>query len=230
MDEQDDDWDPGDRYAPDWSEIRDERVRRAVRSVPRAAFVPARLRRWANRDAPLPIGYEQTISQPFIVALMTQALSVQPGERVLEIGTGSGFQTAVLCELAAVEGRPKGETVYSVERYQRLAQSAQARLHRLGYYPAVLWGDGALGWPQGGLFDAIMVTAAPRALPRPLWEQLAEGGRMVIPVGDLPENQYLWLLRKHNAGMVSRRLGAVRFVPLVSPVLDEPGQRMAIAT
>ncbi|MEX1019214.1 MAG: protein-L-isoaspartate(D-aspartate) O-methyltransferase [Litorilinea sp.] len=219
---------PTGHAAPDWSDIRDVRVLHALEVVPRAAFVPYHLRRWAMRDAPLPIGCKQTISQPYIVAKMTQALNLAPGESVLEIGTGSGFQTAILCELTAVAGRTKGEGVYSLERYSSLAQKAEARLQRLSYFPAVLWGDGARGWPEARQFDAIMVTAAPKALPRPLWHQLREGGRMVIPIGGDAEMQLLWLLRKVGERVVGSRLGAVRFVPLISPILDDPAQCVAL--
>jgi protein-L-isoaspartate(D-aspartate) O-methyltransferase len=209
-----------------WREITDRRVLAAFERVPREAFVPHNLRRWANRDAPLPIGYGQTISQPFVVAVMSQALGLESGERVLEIGAGSGFQTAILCELTAVEGKPKGETVYTVERFARLAQQAQTRLVAQGYFASVHVGDGALGWPEHAPYDAILVTAAAWALPLPLWSQLREGGRMVIPIGPQGGDQQLWRLRKVKDQIVGERLGAVRFVPLLSPVLDDPDSRV----
>lgn len=218
---------PGDKPRA-WVDIHDPRVLEAFARVKREAFVPRHLQRWAHRDAPLPIGYNQTISQPYVVAVMTQALGLQPGERVLEVGTGSGFQTAILCELVQAAGAQIGATVYSVERFGGLAKKAQARLNALGYFPHIRSGDGALGWPDAETFDAILVTAAPVALPRPLWEQLRDGGRMVIPVGPLEGEQQLWRLRKERARVLGTRLGAVRFVPLISPVLANPEQRIEL--
>jgi protein-L-isoaspartate(D-aspartate) O-methyltransferase len=211
-------------WAEDWPEIHDERVRAAFARVPRGEFVDERLRRWATRDAPLPIGEGQTISQPFVVALMTQALALGPGDHVLEIGTGSGFQTAILCELTAEPGLPLGHTVWSIERYVALAARAAELLHRLGYAPHLMVADGAAGWSEGAPYDAIIVTAAARAVPRPLWDQLIEGGRMVIPVGDDPDDQLLWLVRREEGRPLAVSLGAVRFVPLVSSILDDPTQ------
>jgi protein-L-isoaspartate(D-aspartate) O-methyltransferase len=211
-------------WADEWPEIRDHRVRAAFARVPREEFVDEPIRRWAGRDAPLPIGEGQTISQPFVVALMTQALGLSPGDRVLEVGTGSGFQTAILCELTAEPGLPAGHTVWSVERYAALAQRASAVLMRLGYRPHISVGDGARGWSEGALYHAIIVTAAAKAVPRPLVSQLLEGGRLVIPVGATPESQTLWLLLREPGRLVRRSLGPVRFVPLVSPVLDDPTQ------
>lgn len=205
-----------------WPEIHDGRVRQAFDRVPRAEFVAEEMRAWAEIDAALPIGEGQTISQPFVVALMTQALRLEPGTRVLEIGTGSGYQTAILCELTRRVGEVPGASVWSVERFPSLAQDAVARLNRLGYFPHVQVGDGATGWPEAGPFAAIMVTAAATALPRPLWEQLADGGRMVIPVGRTEQSQMLWLITRHGRRRVLEQLGAVRFVPLVSPILRDP--------
>lgn len=207
-----------------WPEITDPRVRAAFLRVPRSAFIPEQFRKWAAYDTALPIGAGQTISQPFVVALMTQALALQPGQRVLEIGTGSGFQTAILCELTAVGGEPLGARVWSVERYANLAETALATLHGLGYFPHVRVGDGAAGWEEAAPFDAIIVTAGATALPLPLWRQLGEGGRMVIPVGMSADEQMLWLLARERGKMVRRSLGPVRFVPLVSPILDDPAQ------
>jgi protein-L-isoaspartate(D-aspartate) O-methyltransferase len=140
-------------WSKQWPEITDERVRRAFSKVARSAFVPAEWRDYADRDEPLPIGEGQTISQPYVVALMTQAIRLQPGERVLEIGTGSGFQTALLCELAWQEGAALGETVYSLERFPSLLLSASTTLTRLGYAPHLRQGDGAAGWPDAAPFE-----------------------------------------------------------------------------
>ncbi len=205
-----------------WPEISDARVRAAFGRVSREDFVRGEFRRYADRDAPLPIGEGQTISQPFVVALMLQELNVQPGEKVLEIGAGSGFQTALLCELAAQPDAPHGATVYAIERSSALAQQAQTVLADLGYSPHLRVGDGALGWPEAAPYDAIVVSAAAEHVPRPLWEQLADGGRMILPIGPEWEGQDLWLIRKHNSSMTIKRMGGVRFVPLISPVLDNP--------
>jgi protein-L-isoaspartate(D-aspartate) O-methyltransferase len=209
-------------WSKQWPEITDERVRRAFSKVARSAFVPAEWRDYADRDEPLPIGEGQTISQPYVVALMTQAIRLQPGERVLEIGTGSGFQTALLCELAWQEGAALGETVYSLERFPSLLLSASTTLTRLGYAPHLRQGDGAAGWPDAAPFDAIIASAAAAHVPLALWQQLAEGGRLCIPVGGQFDEQWLWLLRKQHGAMQRVSLGPVRFVPLVSPLLDDP--------
>lgn len=211
-----------------WPEITDERVRAAFGRVDRAQFVLDEWRQWSDRDAPLPIGQGQTISQPFVVALMTQALGLVPGNRVLEIGTGSGYQTAILCELTAVEGEPKGVQVYSVERHADLSLRAGATLHAAGYHPQLTVRDGAAGWPEKAPFDAIMLTAAPVVLPRPLWDQLAEDGRLVAPIGKAGQEQVLWRIEKRGDEMATRNLGAVRFVPLVSPILADPAMRVSI--
>jgi protein-L-isoaspartate(D-aspartate) O-methyltransferase len=214
-------------WARSWPEITDERVLAAFAAVPREAFIPDHLRRWADRDAPLPIGEGQTISQPFVVALMAQALALKPGDKVLEIGAGSGFQTAILCEITAEEGQTPGHTVYSVERFATLAERAEKVLHRLGYYPHLRVGDGAAGWPEAAPFDGVILSAAPAWLPRPLWEQLAEGGRLVAPIGPTAYGQVLWVIRKEGGRMRPKSLGPVRFVPLVSPLLDDPAQRIS---
>lgn len=213
-------------WAEQWPEINDVRVRQAFARIDRAHFVPTELQPWSTRDEPLPIGKGQTISQPFIVAWMTQALHLQPGERVLEIGTGSGFQTALLCELTHRPGEVAGQHVYTIERFDTLAHQALARLNELGYHPHAQIGDGALGWPTAAPFAAILVTAAPAYLPRPLWQQLAEAGRMVIPIGPTNDSQTLWLIRKVRGQPESRKLGDVRFVPLQSPILADPAQRL----
>jgi protein-L-isoaspartate(D-aspartate) O-methyltransferase len=209
-------------WARDWPEITDIRVRAAFAKVPRAAFVEPELRKWVDRDAPLPIGEGQTISQPFVVALMTQALALQPGDKVLEIGTGSGFQTAILCELTMMEGQPPGSSVYSIERFASLSEQAGQRLSALGYAPHLAVGDGTAGLPEVAPFDAIIATAAPNRLPKALWEQLAEGGRLIIPIGPNYADQILWLLRKQNGRLERYWMGPVRFVPMVSPLLDNP--------
>ena len=185
-------------WPPVWPEITSQRLLTAVAQVPRAAFVPPHLRPWAKADTPLPIGQNQTISQPFVVALMTQVLDLQPGERVLEIGTGSGYQTAILCELVRQDDEPPGSQVFSVERHAPLQEQAAQVLADLGYAPHLQVGDGAAGWPEMAPFAAIIVTAAPEALPRPLFQQLAEGGRMVIPIGPRHEPQELWLVAKEG--------------------------------
>lgn len=207
-----------------WPEITDARVRAAFLRVPRAAFIPEEYRKWAAYDVALPIAAGQTISQPFVVALMTQALALQPGARVLEIGTGSGYQTAILGELTAVAGEAPGARVWSVERYDELATSAVATLIRLGYAPHVRVGDGAAGWPEAAPYDAVIVTAGATAVPLPLWQQVGAGGRLVIPVGISPDKQMLWLLVRMKDRTVRRKLGPVRFVPLISTILDDPRQ------
>jgi protein-L-isoaspartate(D-aspartate) O-methyltransferase len=211
-----------------WPEIHDERVQAAFARVPRSAFIGSALQPWATCDRALPIDEGQTISQPFVVALMTQALALKPGLRILEVGTGSGYQTAILCELTARVDRVSGENIWSVERYDTLSAQAQKVLNELGYYPHLFVADGAAGWPRAAPYDAIMVTAAASALPRPLWEQLADGGRLVIPIGPPEEGQALWLVVKRGNRLARRMLGGVRFVPLISPLLDDPDQRIEI--
>jgi protein-L-isoaspartate(D-aspartate) O-methyltransferase len=184
------------------------RVMEAMAKVPRHEFVPAGDRRNAYANRPLPIGMGQTISQPFIVALMTDLMEIKPGDKVLEIGTGSGYQAAVLAELAG--------TVYSVEIVEPLARDAGERLARLGYRNVVTRiGDGYLGWPEEAQFDAVMVTAAPREVPQALIDQLRPGGRLVVPVGGQAAGQSLLVVEKQPDGRVTRRtVLAVRFVPL----------------
>lgn len=187
--------------------IRDERVLAAMLSVPRHEFVPAELAPQAYEDRPLPIGQGQTISQPFIVAAMAEALRLSGGERVLEIGAGSGYQAAVLSLLA--------REVQAVEMHEDLALSCRERLARLGYGNVHIHvGDGTLGWPGEAPFEAILVTAAAPDIPPPLLAQLAEGGRLVLPVGSTDE-QRLLRLEKHGNATSSRLLIHCRFVPLV---------------
>lgn len=188
--------------------IRDERVLQAMGEIPRHLFVPESWRSWAYVDGPLPIGEEQTISQPYIVALMSESLELQGTETVLEVGTGSGYQAAVLSRLA--------KQVYSIEIIPQLAETARTRLAALGYTNVtVIVGDGNLGWPQAGPYSAIMVTAAAPQIPQALLDQLAEGGRMVLPVVVNEGEQQLLRLRKQGNVITRENLGAVRFVPLV---------------
>lgn len=188
--------------------IRDCRVLAAMAWVPREWFLPPHLAPEAYDDAPLPIGSGQTISQPYIVALMTAALAPRRGDRILEIGTGSGYQSAVLAHL--------GATLHTIERLPDLLVEAEERFRRLGLTTIqTRLGDGARGWPEEAPFDGIIVTAAAPGVPPPLAAQLAVGGRLVIPVGDLAA-QELVILERGPAGLVERRVGGVRFVPLIS--------------
>ena len=181
-------------------------VLKVMKRVPRHEFVPKHIRKLAYADRPLPIGEGQTISQPYVVAWMSQLLEIKKGMKVLEIGTGSGYQAAVLGELA--------DEVYSIEILEPLAERSREDLRRLGYRNVHLrQGDGYQGWPEEAPFDAIIVTAAPDHVPQPLIDQLAIGGRMVVPVGE--GNQELLLLTRSDAGVERRRLIGVRFVPMV---------------
>jgi protein-L-isoaspartate(D-aspartate) O-methyltransferase len=187
--------------------VRDPRVLAAMRRVKREEFIPEELRDQAYQDHPLPIGSSQTISQPFIVALMVEALRLQPGDRVLEIGAGSGYAAAVLAEIA--------DRVYAVERHADLAATAQERLRRLGYDNVeIRHGDGTRGWPEKAPFDAIIVAAAGPRVPESLREQLAIGGRMLIPVGS-EYSQELIRVTRTESGYREEPMEAVRFVPLV---------------
>ena len=206
-------------WAYTWPEITDPRVRSAFAAVHRTEFIDPALRQYATQDAPLPIGEGQTISQPFIVALMVQAAALKPGDRVLEVGYGSGYQTAILCELTAAPDQALGETVYAIEGLATLAQRGEATLRRLGYFPHLRAGDGAAGWPEAAPFAAIIVAAATPSLPPALVEQLDEGGRMLAPVGDY-DAQQLWLVRKTKGEIMIEDLGGVRFVPLISTLVD----------
>jgi protein-L-isoaspartate(D-aspartate) O-methyltransferase len=189
--------------------ITDSLTLRAMRTVPRHEFVPEDQRAWSYADTPLPIGRGQTISQPVVVAFMTQVVRPRPGLRVLEVGTGSGYQAAVLAAT--------GARVWTVEIFRALADEARARLVRLGYREVqVRHGDGYAGWPEAAPFDAIVVTAGADSIPPPLIEQLAPGGRLVMPVGNPWADQRLVLLEKDSAGRVaSQDLLPVRFVPLL---------------
>jgi len=188
--------------------VRDARVLGAMAWVPREWFVPPPLIPEAYHDGPLPIGNGQTISQPYVVAWMTEALAPRRRDRVLVIGTGSGYQTAVLARIVA--------RVCTVERLPDLLVEAEERFRRLGLGNIdTRLGDGALGWPERAPFDGILVTAAAPRIPAALREQLAPGGRLVIPVGDAVD-QELVVLRRSSAGFEERRVGGVRFVPLIS--------------
>ena len=192
--------------------VRNDEVLEAIRQVPRHLFVPDYLRSVAHADRPLPIGHGQTISQPYIVAFMTAALSVKPGAKVLEIGTGSGYQAAVLSELT-----PK---VFTMEIIDPLGEQAQERLHKLNYRTVrVRIGDGYFGWPEEAPFDGIIVTCAAGHIPPPLIEQLRPGGRMVIPVGGTFQVQRLMVVTKAESGAVqTRELLPVLFVPMTGAV------------
>lgn len=192
--------------------IRDVRVLDAMRDVPRHEFVTESLQQDAYDDHPLPIGSDQTISQPYIVALMLQHLALQPADRILEVGTGSGYVTALLSKLCAA--------VYSVERHAELAFSAERRLARLGYPNVkIRVGDGSRGWPEYAPYDAILVSAAASEVPPLLFDQLREGGRMMVPVGPA-FSQELQLIRKVGGQAETQSLEGCRFVPLVVRAVD----------
>jgi protein-L-isoaspartate(D-aspartate) O-methyltransferase len=187
--------------------IHDSGVLAAMAAVRREEFVPKEFRQRAYEDAPLPIGEGQTISQPYIVAVMTAALHLPGNERVLEIGTGCGYQAAILSHLAKI--------VLTIESRSELASSSAARLDRLGFKNVhVHCGDGTLGLPELAPFDAILVAAAAPSVPEPLRAQLAENGRLILPVGD-PENQELLYIERHGNSFETRTLEACRFVPLI---------------
>jgi len=194
--------------------ITNARVLAAMGRVPRHEFVPERLRAQAYDDHPLPIGYGHTISQPFIVAFMTEQLEPKPADRVLEIGTGSGYQAAVLAGLVT--------KVYTIEIVEELAARAAADLKRLGYTNVqVRAGDGYQGWPEAAPFDAIIVTCAPERVPQPLVDQLKDGGRIIIPVGSR-WSQELVRLRKHGGKLEQRTVLPVSFVPMTGEVEGKP--------
>jgi len=187
--------------------VTDTGVLQAMRNVPRHEFVPAAYISQAYEDHPLPIGYGQTISQPYIVAWMTELLDLQPGEKVLEIGTGSGYQAAVLAELEGIE-------VFTIEIVPELAELAAERLSAPAYsHVTTRQGDGYYGWPEHAPYDAIIVTAAPDHLPQPLVAQLTEGGRLVIPIGPPGSYQNLWRFAYENGELRAENMGGVIFVP-----------------
>lgn len=193
--------------------VSDPAVLQAMLRVPRDRFVPADLRDQAYADHPLPIGFGQTISQPYIVALMTQELDLKPGDKVLEIGTGSGYQAAVLAEIT--------DRVYSVEIIPELAERAARTLEKTGYtHVRTRNADGYYGWAEHAPYDAIIVTAAPDHVPHPLIQQLKDGGRLVIPVGPPGGYQTLWRITKRGAQLETKNLGGVRFVPLTGQGIE----------
>jgi len=195
-------------------EIDDPAVVDALRQTRRHLFVPENVRDMAYFDTPLPIGNDQTISAPSIVAVMTQLLEPKPDHVILEVGTGSGYQAAVLGRIV--------EHVYTIEIVTELAHSAKARLRRLGYDNiSVRAGDGYRGWPDHAPFDGIIVTCAPERVPQPLVDQLAEGGRMVIPVGAEHDVQHLYLLLKQDGEIIPKSVLPVRFVPMTGEVTDQ---------
>lgn len=203
--------------------LRDQRVLKAVYAVPREEFVSPDLTGYAYRDSPLPIDASQTISQPYIVALMAAALELKPDDRLLEIGAGSGYAAAVLAGLC--------KDVFTIERHKILAESAGERLQRLGFHNVkVKHGDGTLGWPEVAPFDAIVVAAGGPQVPEPLKQQLTIGGRLVIPVGESVNSQTLLRVRRKGENeFVYEDLGGVRFVPLVGAAgwEDETASRPA---
>ena len=193
-------------------DVKDTLVLNAMKSVPRHLFVPEKYRSEAYRDGPLPIGHNQTISQPYIVAVMTELLHIDSKSKVLEIGTGSGYQAAILAEIT--------DSVYSIEIIEPLARHADSLLDSLGYSNVnVRAGDGYKGWPEVAPFDAVIVTAAAPKIPQPLVDQLKIGGRMVIPVGEF--SQDLYVIEKSEDGIVKQNIFAVRFVPMTGEVQDD---------
>jgi protein-L-isoaspartate(D-aspartate) O-methyltransferase len=195
-------------------DINDANVLRAMRTVPRHFFVPAERQQFAYRDIPLPIGQGQTISQPYIVAFMTEALQLKPDSKVLEIGTGSGYQAAVCAEIAS--------EVYTIEIIGELAKSAESRLRELGYINTfVKFGDGYFGWAEKGPFDAIIGTAAAERIPPPLLEQLKPTGRLILPYENEAGLQYLVLVTKDAKGQIHKEnILPVRFVPMTGRVKE----------
>jgi len=191
--------------------VSDNRVLVAMREVPRHEFVPDHLKKYAYADEPLPIGEDQTISQPYIVAYMTEYLRLEETDKVLEIGTGSGYQAAVLAEIV--------DSVYTIEIVDVLAESAERTLDRLGYDNVLVKrGDGYAGWPEHAPFDAIIITAAPTKIPEPLKEQLKVGGSMILPLGDY--SQELVLIEKNINGYNQKSLLPVRFVPMTGEIAE----------
>ena len=188
--------------------ITDKQVLQAMTKAPRHLFVPEPYTESAYEDMPLPIGLDQTISQPYIVAFMTEALRLKTTDQVLEIGTGSGYQAAILGEIC--------DSVYTIDIFKQLADRASQTLYNLGYKNIIVkHGDGYLGWPEHAPFDAIIVTCAPTSIPQPLKDQLAEGGRMIIPVGDSGVQQLVLLVRE-NGKIIKESVLPVRFVPMIN--------------
>lgn len=188
--------------------VQDERVLDAFREVPRELFVERGLEQVAYTDAPLPIGESQTISQPYVVALMVEALDIRPSDRVLEVGAGSGYAAAILSRLAS--------EAYAIERLPSLAREAHERIERLGYVNVkIRAGDGTLGWPEAAPFDAILVSAGGPDVPPALLEQLAAGGRIVIPVGTSHEQELIRITKSADGRLRTQNLGPVMFVPLI---------------
>jgi len=193
--------------------ISDPRVLEAMRNVPRELFVPEDMKEFAYDDGPLPIGLGQTISQPYIVALMTEALELKKGDKVLEIGTGSGYQSAVLAEMVKL--------LYSVEITKFHADAAKERLHSLGYDNiSCKLGDGYHGWPEKAPFDAIIITAAADHIPKPLADQLKDGGKLILPKGKPSSHQDLMLFTKKNGNFSIKYICGVRFVPMTGKALE----------
>lgn len=191
--------------------VEDKGVLQAMHNVPRHKFVPDHLKKYAYADEPLPIGEDQTISQPYIVAYMTEKLHLNKDDKVLEIGTGSGYQAAVLAEIV--------DTVYTIEIVDVLAKRAEKTLEELGYKNVnVRCGDGYKGWPERAPFDAIIITAAPTKIPEPLLDQLKEGGLMILPIGDY--SQDLELIVKMGSEFERQKLLPVRFVPMTGEIAD----------
>ena len=192
--------------------IKSSQVLEAMRKVPRHRFIPERLASLAYSDRPLPIGHEQTISQPFIVAFMTEALGIKEGEKVLEIGSGSGYQAAILAEM--------GAEVWTIEIVPELAEMAEKNLTEAGYTNVhVKCGNGYKGWPEEAPFDAVIITAAPESIPKKLVDQLKTGGTMILPVGSVNSIQSLKKIVKKEDGIKQKTLIPVRFVPMVRPSL-----------
>ncbi len=188
--------------------VKDTATLHAMRKVPRHEFVPPELIGYAYDDTPLPIGSEQTISQPYIVAYMTESINPQKDQKILEVGTGSGYQAAVLAEIV--------DSVYTIEILPELAETASERLKQLGYRNIkVRCGDGYAGWEEAAPFDAIIVTAAAEDIPQPLIEQLKDGGIIVIPVGSMMSIQALTIVKKHGNDLEKKTVLPVRFVPLI---------------
>ena len=200
--------------------VKDPRVLKVMRDIPRHLFIPPHLEKIAYNDGPLPIGEGQTISQPYIVALMTELLELKGDEKILEIGTGSGYQAAVLSALAS--------EVFSIEIVKNLVDSAAVRLDKLGYKNVTThWGDGYKGWSDQAPFDGIIVTAAPDKIPQPLIDQLKTGGRLVVPVGT--RHQELKVITKNEDGSIqSKNIIPVRFVPMVHPKDSIPDKGMEV--